>query len=136
MDIFQNIALCVLLAICMCMAVKLCCQSIAVSGLREFFEEYSKENAEEHGDLRERIKEIDGSAAGCLNNLASNLADTNSAVQRIADDVEKLKNGIVPDFEAARQAAAATNDFFAGVSNIMGFDPMAAARKEREGDGV
>ena len=136
MDIFQNVCIAIMgLALTFAMW-KIYAMSIAISGLREFFEEYSEENAEEHGDLRERIKEIDGSTAGCLNNLASNLADTNSAVQRIADDVEKLKNGIVPDFEAARQAAAATNDFFAGVSNIMGFDPMAAARKEREGDGV
>lgn len=134
MDIFQNIALCGLLATCICMAVKLYCQSVAISGLREFFEEYSNENAEEHNGLRDRIKEVDGSAAGCLNNLASNLSEINGAVQRVADDVEKLKNGIVPDFEAARQAAAATNDFLAGVSNIMGFDPVAAIRKEREGD--
>ena len=63
----------------------------------------------------------------------------------IADDyfkakayVEKLEKGVVPDFEQAKAAANAVNDFNNGISNILGFDPMTALaeaqKKERYGD--
>lgn len=109
MDMIQNIALAVLGIACMCMAVKLRCQGIAIGGLREFFKEYAEENAEKHGELDGRIGAV-------------------------ADDVGKLVNGVVPDYEKAREAAKATNDFMSGIGNIMGYDPFAAMRKQEEGD--
>jgi hypothetical protein len=52
--------------------------------------------------------------------------------------VEKLEKGVVPDFEQAKAAANAVNDFNKGISNILGFDPMTALveaqKKERYGD--
>ena len=49
--------------------------------------------------------------------------------RRISD----LENGIVPDFEKAKVAAKAVNDFNDGISNIMGFDPFASLKQQRDG---
>lgn len=46
-------------------------------------------------------------------------------------EIDNLKNGAVPDFETAMAAAKAVNDFNAGISAIMNFDPIEAARKRR-----
>ena len=46
-------------------------------------------------------------------------------------DIEKLKNGACPNYEAALAAANAVNDFNASISAIMNFDPIEAARKRR-----
>lgn len=45
--------------------------------------------------------------------------------------IEELENGVVPDYEAAKEAAKAVNDFNAGISGILGFDPVAAYRKNQ-----
>lgn len=46
-------------------------------------------------------------------------------------EIEKLKSGVHPDYEAALAAAKAVNDFNAGISAIMNFDPIEAVRKRR-----
>lgn len=46
--------------------------------------------------------------------------------------LHNLESGICPDFEEAKAAAKAVNDFNAGLSAIMNFDPMEEARKARE----
>jgi hypothetical protein len=43
--------------------------------------------------------------------------------------IAALENGTVPDFEKAKEAANAVNDFNAGISGILGFDPMEVIRK-------
>jgi hypothetical protein len=53
-------------------------------------------------------------------------------LEPVADEVEKLKNGIIPNYEQAKAAANAVNDFNKGISNILGFDPMEAVRAERQ----
>lgn len=45
--------------------------------------------------------------------------------------IEKLEQGITPDYEQAKAAANAVNDFNRGISNILGFDPMSALQKQR-----
>ena len=50
--------------------------------------------------------------------------------------VDSLASGIVPDYEQAKAAANAVNDFSKGISNILGFDPMEALKKQREQDEV
>lgn len=45
--------------------------------------------------------------------------------------VEALEHGVVPDFEEAKKAAEAVNDFNKGLSAIMNFDPMAEAKRAR-----
>ena len=50
------------------------------------------------------------------------------------DRIEALEKGIVPDFEKAKAAANAVNDFNAGITSIMGFDPFEALRAQRDGN--
>lgn len=51
---------------------------------------------------------------------------------KILARVKSLENGVVPDFEEAKQAARAVDDFNRGLSNILGFDPMESLQRERE----
>ena len=61
-------------------------------------------------------------------------------VQKTAAGLEKeyrqrldaLEKGIAPDYEQAKAAAAAVNDFSKGITNILGFDPMEALRADRQ----
>ena len=48
--------------------------------------------------------------------------------------IEKLEKGVVPDYEAAQAAANAVNDFNKGISNILGFDPVAALQAQRKNE--
>lgn len=72
-----------------------------------------------------------------LNNAArdlKNYADAAAKAEcaKLRTRVESLEKGAVPDYEEALAAAKAVNDFNTGLSAIMNFDPMAAARKSRE----
>lgn len=46
--------------------------------------------------------------------------------------IQKLEQGITPDYEQAKAAANAVNDFNRGITNIMGFDPVSALKKEQQ----
>lgn len=53
-------------------------------------------------------------------------------VREVAEQVKKLEEGAVPDYEAAKKAADAVNDFNKGISSILGFDPHEAWQKEKQ----
>ena len=63
---------------------------------------------------------------------------TDAAVQesenRLGDRVEALEKGIVPDFEKAKEAANAVNNFNAGITGILGYDPYSALQAQRDKD--
>lgn len=46
--------------------------------------------------------------------------------------IQKLEQGITPDYEQAKAAANAVNDFNRGITNILGFDPVSALKKEQQ----
>lgn len=46
--------------------------------------------------------------------------------------IRDLEQGITPDYEQAKAAANAVNDFSKGLTNILGFDPMEALQAERQ----
>ena len=54
------------------------------------------------------------------------------ATQSLARRIKALEDGIVPDFEKAKEAANAVNDFNAGITGILGFDPYEALQAQRE----
>lgn len=54
--------------------------------------------------------------------------DLKETEKRVAD----LENGIIPDFEQAKEAVKSVNDFNKGISAIMGYDPFEARRKAQE----
>lgn len=72
-------------------------------------------------------------AASAAEERISNFID--NTMQRL-DDLEK---GVVPDFEKAKAAANAVNDFSSGITGILGYDPFdalkAARAKENGGAG-
>lgn len=53
------------------------------------------------------------------------------ALEEQAERIGDLEKGVVPDFEKAKEAAQAVNDFNAGISGILGFDPHDALKKQR-----
>lgn len=53
-------------------------------------------------------------------------------VAQLEKKVAKLEAGVIPDYEEARKAADAVNDFNKGISSILGFDPYAAYQKEKQ----
>lgn len=60
-------------------------------------------------------------------------------IEALKKAVEKrlaeLEAGVIPGYEASRQAADAVDEFNQGLSNILGFDPMEEARKARQSTG-
>lgn len=91
-------------------------------------EEFAKEYTEEF------VKEFFGREKEFFN-VANDksFATISDSLKRQQEEIEKLKSGTVPDYEAALAAANAVNDFNAGISAIMNFDPIDAARKRRLG---
>ena len=61
-------------------------------------------------------------------------ATVNCAIQSSGFDsrIQKLEHGITPDYEQAKAAANAVNDFNRGITNILGFDPVSALKKEQQ----
>lgn len=77
------------------------------------------------------------SSVDCAVEKAKEYAD--AAVAPINRKIADLENGILPDYEQAKVAANAVNDFSRGISNILGFDPMKALddqRKKEESGGA
>ena len=52
-------------------------------------------------------------------------------IDKVEDRLKDLEAGVIPDYEEARKAANAMNDFNKGVANIWGFDPIAALKREQ-----
>jgi hypothetical protein len=52
--------------------------------------------------------------------------------ERNEEEIKNLKSGTIPDYETALSAAKAVNDFNAGISAIMNYDPIAAVRAQRQ----
>lgn len=57
---------------------------------------------------------------------------TDDTVEPVRQKIADLENGILPDYEQAKAAAEAVNDFSRGISNILGFDPMKALDEQRK----
>ena len=53
-------------------------------------------------------------------------------LEKMEQTIARLENGLCPDYEQALAAAQVVNDFNAGISAIMNFDPIEVARKQRQ----
>lgn len=80
------------------------------AALREGFDAFFR-------TLREQEKEIEELRRQCSEN---------------EDRILDLENGVIPDFEQAKEAVRSVNDFNKGISAIMGYDPFEARRKSQE----
>jgi len=67
--------------------------------------------------IEERIHNIEGQSGLILNR------------------VQALEGGTVPDYERAKAAANAVNDFNQGLTNILNYDPLTMLRKCRDQEG-
>ena len=67
--------------------------------------------------------------AAMLKYIDSSIGNLESCVD---DRIKELEQGITPDYEQAKAAANAVNDFNRGITNILGFDPVSALKKEQQ----
>lgn len=56
------------------------------------------------------------------------------SLRNLCRRVDVLEQGLVPDYEAAKEAVKSVNDFNLGISGILGFDPLEAAKKSRQAE--
>lgn len=56
------------------------------------------------------------------------------SLRKLSQRVGVLEQGLVPDYEAAKEAVKSVNDFNMGISGILGFDPLEAAKKSRQAE--
>ncbi len=56
------------------------------------------------------------------------------SLRKLSQRVGVLEQGLVPDYEAAKEAVKSVNDFNLGISGILGFDPLEAAKKSRQAE--
>lgn len=94
--------------------------------------------------MRLEIRTLRGSVGAqreTMEKFANNVADVRQLREETAEipglkkRVLDLENGLVPDFEQAKAAVSAVNDFNKGLTSIMGYDPMEAVKKARKTDG-
>lgn len=81
------------------------------------------------------VKHTEDSVRLFADQLYRRCAELEGHLAEAQEKIESLEKGTVPDFEKAKEAANAVNDFNAGISGILGFDPMAVIRKQRESAG-
>ena len=87
-------------------------------------------------DYADRVgSDILNRAADAVSAAAANLG---MRIEKQGKELEELHKGIVPDFEKAKAAAQAVNDFNSGITGILGFDPYDAlkAARAKESGGV
>lgn len=64
--------------------------------------------------------------------LAHIIRQKSTELDNLSTKVDKLEQGIVPDYQEALAAKNSVDEFNRGLSAIMGYDPMEVARKARE----
>lgn len=83
-------------------------------------------------DLAVRVAALENGLVGKVETLKHIFDGKVAAMEHdFGARVEALEHGVVPDFEEAKRAADAVNDFNRGLSAIMNFDPMAEAKRAR-----
>ena len=74
-----------------------------------------------------------------IDSLNEDVIHNSACIEKLQNDfvaqstkVDKLEQGIVPDYQEALAAKNSVDEFNRGLSAIMGYDPMEIARKTRE----
>ena len=79
-------------------------------------------------DAWDRLERIDED----IRNLSQRAQVLSDSIHDLCEKVGALEKGICPDYEAAKEAAKAVDDFNSGLSAILNFDPLGEARRKRE----
>lgn len=74
-----------------------------------------------------KVREQNRSLTGKFKAL---LTTTEKQINTLVPRIEELEHGLNPNYEAAKKANDALNDFNKGVAAILGFDPYAALHKD------
>ena len=120
-----------LLAAALCLLL-LCREEKRRTKQRAALMKYTEDSVRLSADqLYRRCAELEGHLA----ETQGVLSVAEETIAMLQEKVSALESGTVPDFEKAKEAANAVNDFNAGISGILGFDPMAVIRKQRESVG-
>ena len=80
------------------------------------------------GEAWDRLERIDKDTC----NLSQRAQALSDSIYGLCEKVGALEKGICPDYEAAKEAAKAVDDFNSGLSAILNFDPLGDARRKRE----
>lgn len=83
-------------------------------------------------ELQTSSHDLDELISGKLPEICNKLENIGISTEDVLRRVENLEKGIVPDFEQAKAAAQAVDNFNAGLSGILGFDPIETARRQRK----
>ena len=110
---------------------------------REFMQKYVTEaisvSEEKAASVEQKKLEEAAAAERKLKNairVACTKADAAvKATKEQGGRIERLEQGIVPDFNEALRAVNAVNDMNSGIANIFGFDPLEAIKKGRQEGG-
>ena len=96
-------------------------------GTLDAAEEYTKTYTKDL--VGKKTEELESEQREFYVKFSANIRERFELQQR---EIDNLKNGACPDYEKALAAANAVNDFNAGISAIMNFDPIAAAKARRQ----
>lgn len=92
-----------------------------------------------HEDVNRLVREYRALAEKLETQLGQRLAEQNEgwtqALRQLQEQVDSLSSGAVPDYEKARAAAKAVDDFHTGIANVLNFDPYQAMRKSNDSGG-
>lgn len=116
------------------------CAALALAAGALWLQMRAKSEAREKAGTEERRRRAQSSAMRALAKetqkaikMAEN-AQKAGIAQDVLDRIANLERGVIPDYEQAKAAAQAVNDFSAGLSGILNFDPYAALQAGREKD--
>jgi len=96
--------------------------------------------------VEERKRSVERGAAAlqyadaAINDAVSKLepriaASIDAAKSACEQRLDKLEQGAVPNYEQAKEAAGAVNNFNQGITNILNYDPMESLRRQRSQEG-
>ena len=113
-----------------CRAVKddLCFHEENFSARLEGLAKCVRHKSKKVDELSTKVDNLEDANAG----LFDSRRDFKIAIDNLSTKIDKLEQGIVPDYEEALAAKNSVDEFNRGLSAIMGYDPMAVARKARE----
>lgn len=98
---------------------------------------------DEEQEIRDSVLELTNSVAEYITDMkdrevlnSEKMAAFENRISEIQKRLHALEHGIVPDYNEALAAKNSVDEFNKGLSAIMGYDPIAAYRKQVERDKI
>lgn len=123
--------ICIILS-SLALAAALVCTAVTVRERKRSRERNAAQLDEMKREFSVQIKKLD---AHWIEQTKRRDAAWEKVAREIQGRIDDLENGAVPDYEKAKAAAKAVDDFHEGLANILNFDPYDSARKNRDEGG-